>query len=149
MLSVRLRKRFPDFALDVAWESSEPLVALVGPSGSGKTLTLQCLAGLVTPDAGRVVVGQRTLFDAATHLDVPSRHRRLGYVFQGYALFPHLTARENIAFGLKDQRKDAIAARVARISEWLGLQGLEDKRPRELSGGQQQRVALGRALAVD
>jgi molybdate transport system ATP-binding protein len=149
MLSVRLRKTFPDFALDVAWESSEPIVALVGPSGSGKTLTLQCLAGLVTPDAGRIVVGERTLFDADAHLDVPSRRRRLGYVFQGYALFPHLSARENIAFGLKGQGKSSIAERVDRISEWLGLHGLEDKRPRDLSGGQQQRVALGRALAVD
>jgi molybdate transport system ATP-binding protein len=149
MLSVRLRKAFPDFTLDVAWESREPVVALVGPSGSGKTLTLQCLAGLAAPDDGRVVVGERTLFDAKAGVDVPSRRRRLGYVFQGYALFPHLTARENIAFGLRGQATQSIAERVGRITEWLGLDGLGDKRPRELSGGQQQRVALGRALAVD
>jgi molybdate transport system ATP-binding protein len=149
MLSVRLRKTFPDFLLDVSWESSDPVVALVGASGSGKTLTLQCLAGLVAPDAGRIVVGSRTLFDGDAGIAVRSRHRRLGYVFQGYALFPHLTTRENIAFGLKGQPRARVDERVRHVSEWLGLRGLEDKRPRYLSGGQQQRVALGRALAVD
>ena len=113
MLSIRLRKTFPDFDLDVAWDSREPVVALVGPSGSGKTLTLQCLAGLVTPDAGQIVVGERTLFDADAHIDVASRLRRLGYVFQGYALFPHLTVGENIAFGLRGVAKTRIAERVS------------------------------------
>ena len=149
MLAVRVRKVYGDFVLDVAWESTAPVVALVGPSGSGKTLTLQCLAGLVRPDAGRMVVGDRPLFDSDAGIDVLPRRRRLGYVLQGYALFPHLTVDQNIAFGLRGQPRAEVAVRTRHIVEWLGLTGLEAKRPRELSGGQQQRVALGRALAVD
>lgn len=149
MLAVDIRKAFDDFVLRVQWESTAPVVALVGPSGSGKTLTLQCLAGLIRPDAGRIVVGERTLFDGSTGVDLPSRRRRLGYVFQGYALFPHLTAEENVAFGLRGQPRAAAAARTRHVLEWLGLESFRTKRPRELSGGQQQRVALGRALAVD
>jgi molybdate transport system ATP-binding protein len=149
VLSVRLRKTLGAFTLDVAWGSAEPVVALVGPSGSGKTLTLQCLAGLVRPDAGRIAVGDRLLFDGGGDIDVPPRRRRLGYVFQGYALFPHLSVDENIAFALRGQPRATVAQRTAHIVEWLGLGGLQRKRPGELSGGQQQRVALGRALAAD
>jgi molybdate transport system ATP-binding protein len=149
VLAVEVVKAFREFVLRVTWESAAPVVALVGPSGSGKTLTLQCLAGLVRPDQGRIVVGERTLFDAGARIDVPSRHRRLGYVFQGYALFPHLTVHENIAFGLRGQARAAAEARTDHIERWLGIESLRARRPRELSGGQQQRVALGRALAVD
>jgi molybdate transport system ATP-binding protein len=149
VLSVALTTRFPGFALDVSWESPGPVVALVGPSGSGKTLTLQCIAGLVRPDAGRIALDGRVLFDGAAGVDVPARRRRLGYVFQGYALFPHLTVRENVAFGLHALPRADAEARTRLVIEWLGLGGLAHRMPRELSGGQQQRVALGRALAVD
>ncbi len=122
---------------------------LFGPSGSGKTLTLQCLAGLVRPDAGRIVVNGRTLFDSAAGIHLPPQSRRLGYVFQGYALFPHLTVAANIAFGLRDRPRAERDARVAEVIDRLGLANHAGRYPRELSGGQQQRVALGRALAPD
>ena len=149
MLSVALTKALPGFALDVRWESADAVCGLFGPSGSGKTLTLDCLAGLTRPDTGRIVVGDRVLFDSAAGIDVPPRHRRLGYVFQGYALFPHLTVADNVGFGLRDRPRAERATRTTDVLERLGLADLAGRPPRELSGGQRQRVALGRALATD
>ena len=148
MLSVTVRKQLGDFALDVSWTTEQPIVALVGPSGSGKTLTLQCVAGLIAPDVGRITVAGRTLFDAAGRIDLPPQQRRVGYVFQGYALFPHLTVAQNVKYGIRHHggsRTDPTAALV----ESLGLHPLMSRYPTELSGGQQQRVALARALATD
>jgi ABC-type sulfate/molybdate transport systems ATPase subunit len=99
MLSVTVFKQFNGFTLDAAWSSTHPIVALVGPSGSGKTLTLQCIAGLITPDMGRVVAAERVLFDGAGRINLKPQERRIGYVFQGYALFPHMTVAQNIANG--------------------------------------------------
>ena len=119
-----------------------------GRRAPGKSLTLQCLAGLDRPDAGRIVVDGHVLFDAAAGIDVPPQRRRVGYVFQGYALFPHLTVRGNVGFGLRDRGR---AERRRRVDEVLARwpRGLRERYPRELSGGQRQRVALGRALAPD
>jgi molybdate transport system ATP-binding protein len=125
--AVEITKRLPGFTLDVAWTAGDGVAVLFGPSGAGKTLTLQCLAGLIHPDAGRVVVD----------------------VFQGYALFPHLTVAENVGFGLRDRPRAVRDTRVADVIARLDLGGLERRRPSELSGGQRQRVALGRALAID
>src|SRR3990172_8508037 len=100
MVSVAITKRYPGFTLDVRWEADLSVVGLFGPSGAGKTLTLQCLAGLVTPDAGTIVVDERVFFDAAAGVNLPPQRRRIGYVFQGYALFPHLSVEDNVAFGL-------------------------------------------------
>ena len=147
--SVEIKKRLPEFTLDVAWSAGDGVAVLFGPSGAGKTLTLQCLAGLIHPDAGRIVVDDRVLFDSAAGVDLPPQHRRVGYVFQSYALFPHLTVGQNVAFGLRDRPRAARQARAAEVMERLGLGGLEHRRPGELSGGQRQRVALGRALAID
>ena len=149
MVAVELVKRYPGFTLDVRWRAETSVVGLFGPSGAGKTLTLQCLAGLIRPDAGRIVVGERVFFDAAAGIDLPPQQRRIGYVFQGYALFPHLTVEENIGFGLSDRSRGERARRSAEVIERLGLGGFERRYPRELSGGQRQRVALGRALAID
>ena len=148
-LEVRLVKRLPGFTLDVDWSAGGGVAALFGPSGAGKTLTLACMAGLLRPDAGRIVVDGRVLFDAAAGVDVPPQARRVGYVFQGYALFPHRTAAENIGFGLRDRPRAERERRVAEIVARLGLGGFERRYPSELSGGQRQRVALGRALAID
>jgi molybdate transport system ATP-binding protein len=148
-LEVRIIKRLPGFVLDVEWTAGDGVVALFGPSGSGKTLTLQCLAGLVRPDAGRIVVNGHVCFDGATGVDVPPQHRRLGYVFQGYALFPHLTVVENIAFGLREMPRARRTEKTRDVIARLGLEGLERRHPQELSGGQRQRVALARALAID
>ncbi len=149
MLSVSITKRLPGFTLDVSWEADDPVVALFGPSGAGKTLTLHCLSGLVRPDGGRIVLNGRVFFDGEAGTELPPQARRLGYVFQGYALFPHLTVEENVAFGLKDRPRAERDGRTLMVLERLGLGALERRYPRELSGGQQQRVALGRALAVD
>ena len=166
MLSVTAHKRFGDFTLDASWTSDQRVVALVGPSGSGKTLTLQCIAGLVTPDSGRIVAAGRTLFDSAARINLRPQERRVGYVFQGYALFPHMTVAQNIAYGLpRLSRAEAAPKRAARkrakageggridrtkaIIERMGLSALTSRLPAALSGGQQQRVALARALATD
>jgi molybdate transport system ATP-binding protein len=159
MLSVSAHKRFGDFVLDASWTSDQPIVALVGPSGSGKTLTLQCIAGLITPDSGRIVTAGRTLFDGSEGINLRPQERRVGYVFQGYALFPHMTVAQNIAYGLpRRSRAEARSAkageggaidRTKAIIERMGLGALTSRVPADLSGGQQQRVALARALATD
>ncbi len=148
-LEVRVVKRLAGFALDVGWSAGDGVAVLFGPSGAGKTLTLQCLAGLLRPDTGRIIVDGRVLFDSTTGVDVRPQARRVGYVFQGYALFPHLSVADNVGFGLRDRPRAARAGRTAEVLERLGLSELAGRRPRELSGGQRQRVALGRALATD
>jgi molybdate transport system ATP-binding protein len=148
-LEVRLVKRLPSFTLDVQWDSSDGVVALFGPSGAGKTLTLMCLAGLARPDGGRIVVNGTVFYDAERGVEMPTQQRRLGYVFQGYALFPHLSVADNVGYGLHQRSREERRRRTAEVLERLGLADLAARRPHELSGGQQQRVALGRALAVD
>ncbi len=126
--------------------SQAGVTVLFGASGSGKTTVLRCLAGLERPDAGRLTAGEEVWFDAERKLFVPPRQRRVGFVPQNYALFPHLTVTQNIAYGLSQIPAPQRAERVGEALHWLGLQGLEERLPRELSGGQQQRVALARAL---
>jgi molybdate transport system ATP-binding protein len=149
VLTLAITKRLPGFTLDVSWEAEDRIVALFGPSGAGKTLTLHCLAGLVRPDAGRIEVDGRSFDDTGRRWHLPPQARRLGYVFQGYALFPHLTVAENVAFGLRGRPRAERRRRTGETLDRLGLAGVADRPPRELSGGQQQRVALGRALAPD
>lgn len=141
------------FELAVRFAAEAPVVALYGPSGAGKSLTLQSIAGLLRPAAGHVRVGGRTLFDAKRGIDLPVAERRVGYLFQNYALFPHLSVRENVAFGLTDWWHPRLAPhdalRVDGLLESFGLMALAHSRPAALSGGQQQRVALARALACE
>src|SRR5213080_5257369 len=118
-VSVAITKRFPGFTLDVSWAAEQSVLGLFGPSGAGKTLTLQCLAGLIRPDAGRIVVGERVFFDAAANVDLSPQQRRIGYVFQGYALFPHLTVEENVAFGLRDRPRAERLRRSAEVIDRL------------------------------
>jgi molybdate transport system ATP-binding protein len=180
-LSVDIRRRIggPDgFLLQPSWTTDARRVALFGPSGSGKTLTMQAIAGLLRPDSGRIEVDGRVLFDREAGIDVPPRRRRLAYLFQDYALFPHLTVRQNIGFGLQRgwfnwqggwwpaARPDAAdpapgpgrAWRLGRrelpapAQRWVRafhLDRLLDRYPAQLSGGQRQRVALARALSTD
>jgi molybdate transport system ATP-binding protein len=147
VLDVRVRRRLDGFELDVAFEADEGRVVLFGPSGAGKSLTLQAITGVMRPDAGRVEVNGRLLFDSAAGVNVPPQRRRLGYVPQSYGLFPHLTVEDNVAYGVQRLDGGQRKALVREMVELVGLQGLERRRPRELSGGQQQRVALARALA--
>ena len=153
-LDVRLDTWLGGFHLTASFEAQAGLTVLFGPSGAGKSLTLQAIAGLLTPSAGYVRLSGRTLIDTKAGILLPARERRIGYVPQRYALFPHLSAAENIAFGLvgaqapRDLRSPA--ARGRRVAELLHLVRLADfgyRRPHELSGGQAQRVALARALA--
>jgi molybdate transport system ATP-binding protein len=148
-LEVSVATRLPGFTLDVEWSGGDGVVALFGPSGAGKSLTLHCLAGLIRPDRGRIVVDGRVFFDATAGIELAPQARRVGYVFQSYALFPHLTVAENIGFGLRDRPRQQRQERTGVVLERLGLNGLGGRRPSELSGGQRQRVALGRALAID
>ena len=145
-----LRSRGRDFTLDVKFSCADDLGVIFGASGAGKSLTLRAIAGLERPDAGRIVVGGRVLFDSLVGIDMPTRDRRVAYLFQDYALFPHLTVAENVGFGLKRwwERKLTIGAarRVAEILDAFELRGLDRAFPDQLSGGQKQRVALARAL---
>ena len=146
-----LSKRYADGALPVVnglsfGVAEGELVALLGPSGCGKTTALRCLAGFLAPDSGTVTLGGTVLSDEAGTFVAPER-RGLGFVFQDHALFPHLTVRENVAFGLRRLRKAERAARAAEMLRLVGLAGFEDRAVQALSGGQQQRVALARALA--
>lgn len=138
------------FELHVAFASTAKTLVLFGPSGSGKTLTLQAMAGLLAPDAGRIAVDGTVLFDAEAGVDVPARQRDIGYVFQDYALFPHLTVACNVGFGLRTSwgmsRRDKNS--IAEILEVFGLAELAANYPRHISGGQRQRVALARALIL-
>ena len=136
--------RVGDFSLDVAFEAENELVVLYGRSGSGKSVTLRALAGLVRPTRGRIEIGGRAVFDASAALDLPPQQRRVGYVIQELALFPHLRTRDNVLIGLE---RDAEApARYEALRALLSIEGLDERRPHQLSGGQQQRVALARAL---
>jgi len=148
-LEVAIEKRFQGFRLAVEFKADGAPVALLGPSGSGKTMTLRAIAGLDTPDRGRIAVDHRVLFDSERRINVPARDRRVGVLFQSYALFPHLTAAENIAFGVRQLPPDE---RERRVEDQLAsghIAHLASRYPATLSGGEQQRVALARAIAPD
>ena len=138
------------FALDVAFDVPPGVTVLFGPSGSGKSRTLACIAGLVRPTKGRVALGTEVWFDAARAEQLPIHERRIAYVFQSLALFPHLTAAANVAYGLPSGL--ARAERRARAVEMLAkmhVAELADRMPRTFSGGEAQRVALARAFAIE
>ncbi len=147
MLQVNIRKKMGDFRLDVAFETDREIMALLGASGCGKSVTLKCIAGVERPDSGRIVLNDRVLFDSEKRLDLPPQKRRVGYLFQNYALFPHMTAAENVASGAHHLPAKERQAVVRKQMKAFRLEGLEDRFPRQLSGGQQQRLALARILA--
>jgi ABC-type Fe3+/spermidine/putrescine transport system ATPase subunit len=149
-----LVKRFgPVVAVnDVSFEVAEnEFFSLLGPSGCGKTTTLRCVAGLETANAGTIEIGGRTVYSSAERMDVPPNERGIGMVFQSYAVWPHMSVFDNIAYPLKVRQmpRAQIAERVGRVLRILGMEGLDRRRPSQLSGGQQQRVALGRALTLE
>ena len=148
-LSVDVKKRLGAFTLDVSFEveRADETLALLGPSGCGKSMTLKCIAGIVCPDEGRIVLNDRVLFDSEKRVNLRPQERRVGYLFQNYALFPNMTVEQNIAAGVLGVDKAERARRVAEQVEAFRIGGLEKKRPAQLSGGQQQRVALARIMA--
>ena len=149
-LSVQIKKRYGDFALDVDF-SAEPgeALALLGASGCGKSTTLKCIAGIHRPDWGRVVLDGEALFDSERKIDLPPQKRRIGYLFQQYALFPNMTVTQNISACLGRLDRAQRRKRVADLIAMLRLEGTEELRPSQLSGGQQQRTALARILASE
>jgi molybdate transport system ATP-binding protein len=139
-------KKLQRFALDVEFSAPNGVTVIFGPSGSGKTTLLQCLAGLLQPEAGSIKVGGETLFDSERGVHLPPQQRRVGYVFQELALFPHMTAAGNIAFGIRSNpQKQAL---VQEMLDRFHIGHVASHRPDEISGGERQRVALARALVT-
>jgi molybdate transport system ATP-binding protein len=149
-LSATIRKRLsPAFDLDADLHLAAGITILFGASGSGKTTLLRCLAGLVTPDAGRIAIGDRIVFDADTGRNVSVQQRGVGYVFQSLALFPHLSVSENIQYGLSGLDASMRASRTAAVADSFRIGHLLDSRPGQISGGERQRVALARSIVTD
>ncbi len=152
-LSVGLQKSFSSgraqrFTLDVEFTAGTGFTILFGASGAGKTTLLNCIAGLQTPEAGRIAVGENTLFDSDSHIDLPPHRRSVGYLLQSLALFPHMTVRQNVEYGLNGLAKSERADRARQVLEAFRISALADRRPREISGGERQRVALARTLVT-
>lgn len=147
-LTVEIRKQLSGFQLDTAFQSETTPLGLLGGSGAGKSMILRCIAGVESPTSGRIVLNGRVLFDSTCGINRPSRDRRVGFLVQNYALFPHMSVAQNIAFGFSQPVSKAIARqRIEAYLQDMQLTGLADRYPHQLSGGQQQRVALARALA--
>ncbi len=152
-LEVRIRKRFPhpegSFLLNVHFRALAGFMILFGASGAGKTTLLDCVAGLADPDDGRIVVGGKDLYDAEKKLNVAAWKRNIGYVHQELALFPHLTAEENVEYGLRELSAAERKSRSREMIEAFRIEHLRDRRPAQISGGERQRVALARALVTE
>ena len=145
---IRIKKRLGDFLLETDISGDIRRLGILGESGCGKSLTLRCISGIEKPDEGIIRIGDRVLFDSGKGIDLKSRHRRTGYLFQSYALFPNMTVTENISAGIKGSGREK-QKKAEEMIETFRLQGLEKHLPRQLSGGQQQRVALARLLAAE
>ena len=143
-LEVNIKKQFDNFILDVNFVLKKGILGVLGASGCGKSMTLKCIAGIETPDTGRIVLNGRILFDSKLGINLPPQQRNVGYLFQNYALFPHMTVEDNIAFGIKEKDKKTIIDKYVNI---FRLNEMRKLYPRNLSGGQQQRVALARIFA--
>ena len=147
-LFVDIEKSFPDFKLSVRLEGENQVIALLGGSGCGKSLTLKCIAGIETPDRGRIVINGETVFDSEKRICLPPQRRRVGYLFQNYALFPTMTVWNNIASVIKKPRREKTRI-VAGMIDSFQLESVKNLYPRQISGGQQQRVALARILVSE
>ena len=147
-LSVDIEKKLGAFHLRSQFEAPDETMALLGASGCGKSMTLKCIAGIVTPDRGRIVLGGRVLFDSEKKINLPPQQRRVGYLFQQYALFPNMSVEQNILCGIRSGDKAEKRRVLAEKIRMFRLEGLEKKHPAQLSGGQQQRVAIARALML-
>jgi molybdate transport system ATP-binding protein len=154
MLTARIRKErrsagASSFVLDVRLEVSPGITILFGASGAGKSTLLDCVAGLARPDEGRIAAGGDVLFDSARRINVPAPERRIAYVFQSLALFPHLNAEENVSYGLMDLREEERQKRVEAILKAFRVEKLRKQKPGEISGGEKQRIALARSLVTE
>lgn len=143
-VTVRLKKNLEGFTLDVNWATQEGIAVIFGPSGSGKSMTLQVIAGFVAVDKGYIQVGEQVFLDSSASIDLPPQRREIGYLLQNYALFPHMTVRQNILYGRRTSGQ--ATGEFREMIALFQLEGLENRYPGALSGGQKQRVALARAL---
>ncbi len=146
-LIVDIRKKLETFDMQVSFEAHDGVMGILGASGCGKSMTLKCIAGIVHPDSGRIVLDGVTLYDSEKHIDLKPQERHVGYLFQNYALFPNMTVQQNIMCGLKREKDRALREKLCKETvRAMQLDGLEKRYPAQLSGGQQQRVALARIL---
>ena len=147
-IDMLIRKKWDKFSLDINFKSQSKRIGILGASGCGKSMTLKSIAGIETPDSGHIKIDGNILFDKETKTNLKTQKRKVGYLFQNYALFPTMTVEQNIAAGLKGNKQD-IHKRVKEMIQKFGLAGLEKHYPKQLSGGQKQRVAIARALAME
>ncbi|WP_196000792.1 sulfate/molybdate ABC transporter ATP-binding protein [Clostridium sp. 1001271B_151109_B4] len=145
-LHINITKNLSSFNLDVSMESKGGIIGFLGASGSGKSMTLKCIAGLEKADTGKIIINDKVLFDSQQKINIKTKDRRVGFLFQNYALFPHMTIKDNIEIGLDKISKEEKNKLSSNFIKKFGLEGLEKRYPWQLSGGQQQRVALARAL---
>ncbi|WP_134705173.1 ATP-binding cassette domain-containing protein [Ammoniphilus sp. YIM 78166] len=148
MLSFNIKKKLPHFTLDIQYKMEKDILVLFGRSGSGKTTVLNCIAGLVQPDEGAIMLGGVSFFNSSSKgKSLPPQKRKVGYLFQDYALFPHMTVEKNMQYGITDRGQGTQV--LGRLIEVLGIGHLLKKYPHQISGGEKQRVALARALATE
>ncbi|HEX3986516.1 MAG TPA: ATP-binding cassette domain-containing protein [Acidobacteriaceae bacterium] len=147
MLEARVRHHLGRFSLEAEFSLHSPWTVIFGPSGAGKSTLLRIVAGLATPDAGRITLAGRLLFDSEAGVSVPAGRRSVGFVTQQAALFPHLAACDNVAFGIRQLSRKERSRRVGEMLRLFGAEALADRKPAQLSGGERQRIALARALA--
>ena len=147
MLKVKIKKKLDNITLDVDFETNDNVLGLIGASGSGKSMTLKCIAGIEKPDSGFISLDDRVLFDSEKKINLKPQERKIGYLFQNYALFPQMTVKKNIYVSInKKYNKQEKEQKTKEIIDTLNLKGLENKLPSEISGGQQQRVAFARII---
>ncbi len=148
MLQVSLQKKLPEFHLEIEFKAVNNILVLFGPSGCGKTTILRCVSGLLKPDAGKITLGEETIYDSQDKIFIPPKSRGIGYVFQDYALFPHLNIERNIKYGIKNHHS-SVEKLYSELLGLLKITSLTKRYPVELSGGEKQRVALARALMAE
>lgn len=149
MLEVQIYKKLAEFDLDASFQVDDNILGLMGASGSGKSMTLKCIAGIETPDQGRIVLNNRVLFDSEKKINVPIQKRNVGYMFQSYALFPNMNVYENISVGLRARKVKDVDIVVQKVMQQFRIFELVSRYPKQLSGGQRQRVALARLMAYE
>lgn len=149
MLEVQIYKKLAEFDLDVSFQVNDNILGLMGASGSGKSMTLKCIAGIETPDQGRIVLNDRVLFDSEKKINVPIQKRNAGYMFQSYALFPNMNVYENISVGLRARKVKDVDIVAQKVMKQFQISELASRYSKQLSGGQRQRVALARLMAYE
>ncbi len=149
MLEVQIYKKLAEFDLEVSFQVHDNISGLMGASGSGKSMTLKCIAGIETPDQGRIVLNDRVLFDSEKKINVPIQKRNVGYMFQSYALFPNMNVYENISVGLRARKVKDVDIVAQKVMKQFQISELASRYSKQLSGGQRQRVALARLMAYE